>query len=610
MSENLSRATLGFICLPTDLMADKEVPLVLSQVPGVAWRLQKVKMCGDTINEDAYQSVREHLFDAADTLRPQNSVSAIALACTSLSFTLRGDDVYESLQRAHPQANVTNMASAVVDALKFIQAKRLAVLSPYESGLAEANENMLAKAGFTVVQSINLGLSNDQEISSLSQQSISDYLEVLVEQSEDVDTIFLACSAFQTLTPRFIDGLERKFDKTVVTSMQALLWRLLQISEIDDPVYGFGQLLRIKRLHSSSIISNTKQILEPKAPPPFEDVYPSRVANTRAKLLPRVDPVIDKNSLGSGPLTPQQMLDFDRDGAIVLPSVFGFEELAILKKSIMGVRDYYETLGQEEVDLSTRLVSEKSVGGVSVDKKIILKSIWEVHKNTDDAQHLRDAGPVLFTLARDARLVGAAQQILGEDVYIHQSRINFQQGYSEVNPLGGTGFLWHQDFEQWHSDDGMPRMRAISMAILLDRNTEANAALMIMPGTHRYFLQAEPYSQENSTKGEAALRLKTGPILGDHILPNLANKYGIRYCKGEPGDVVVFDCATLHGSHTNISPWPRQNVFFVYNAVSNILNPEGGYDDKALVRPEHIACRSEKYMGVPLKPIKQIEINQ
>lgn len=285
--------------------------------------------------------------------------------------------------------------------------------------------------------------------------------------------------------------------------------------------------------------------------------------------------------------------------------VFGAEEVMALRKAIVDLRDHYEALPYEEVDGQNglKLITEKAVGG-GIGRKTTLKSIWEIHKTANDSPHLRNAAPLLAALARDARLVNAARQILGEEVYIHQSRINFQQGYGESNPLGGTGFLWHQDFEQWHSDDGMPRMRALSMAVLLDRNVEANAALLVMPGTHRYFIQAEAYSEADITAEQAALRLRTGPILGDHILPGLANKFGIRYCTGDPGDVVVFDCATLHGSHTNISPWPRQNAYFVYNAVSNTLCSRG-YDLHAPKRPEHIASRSSKYMGQPLPALRQ-----
>ncbi len=68
----------------------------------------------------------------------------------------------------------------------------------------------------------------------------------------------------------------------------------------------------------------------------------------------------------------------------------------------------------------------------------------------------------------------------------------------------------------------------------------------------------------------------------------LADQKGIAMPIGPAGAVVVFDCNILHGSNSNIAPFPRANAFFVYNAVSNKLTePYGG---KA-PRPEFIAAR-------------------
>ena len=53
--------------------------------------------------------------------------------------------------------------------------------------------------------------------------------------------------------------------------------------------------------------------------------------------------------------------------------------------------------------------------------------------------------------------------------------------------------------------------------------------------------------------------------------------------------MVFFDCNTMHGSNSNISPFARSNVFFVYNSVENALTrPYCGLKP----RPEHIAARA------------------
>jgi ectoine hydroxylase len=74
----------------------------------------------------------------------------------------------------------------------------------------------------------------------------------------------------------------------------------------------------------------------------------------------------------------------------------------------------------------------------------------------------------------------------------------------------------------------------------------------------------------------------------------LVEQGGIRSMTGKAGSVVFFDCNTMHGSNSNISPWPRANVFMVYNSVENALgSPKYGLDP----RPEHIATR-ESFDGL------------
>jgi ectoine hydroxylase-related dioxygenase (phytanoyl-CoA dioxygenase family) len=56
----------------------------------------------------------------------------------------------------------------------------------------------------------------------------------------------------------------------------------------------------------------------------------------------------------------------------------------------------------------------------------------------------------------------------------------------------------------------------------------------------------------------------------------------------QAGSLIMFDCNTLHGSNGNITPFPRSNAFFVYNAVSNrVGNPFSGQAP----RPGYICTR-------------------
>jgi hypothetical protein len=108
-----------------------------------------------------------------------------------------------------------------------------------------------------------------------------------------------------------------------------------------------------------------------------------------------------------------------------------------------------------------RVIREKRSGAV--------RSVFQVHRTS----------PLIAALVRNPVVLDRARQILGSEVYIHQSRINFMPGFT------GQGFYWHSDFETWHAEDGLPAPRAVSMSLALSTNFPYNGGLMVIPGSHR-----------------------------------------------------------------------------------------------------------------------------
>lgn len=158
-------------------------------------------------------------------------------------------------------------------------------------------------------------------------------------------------------------------------------------------------------------------------------------------------------------------------------------------------------------------------------------------------------------------MVGRARQILGSDVYVHQSRINVKPGF------GASGFYWHSDFETWHAEDGLPNMRTVSVSIALTENFATNGGLMIMPGSHRTFLGCAGATPEDNYK--KSLQMQDAGTPSDEALTELASEHGIRLFTGKAGSATWFDCNCMHGSGDNITPFPRSNVFIVFNSVEN-----------------------------------------
>lgn len=286
---------------------------------------------------------------------------------------------------------------------------------------------------------------------------------------------------------------------------------------------------------------------------PRVDRYPSRVGGHPA-ILERLDPVVFGDD---GPLDPELLAAFEDDGFLVLPKLFDAQEVESLNAA----------LDQLATDPDVRGL----VQAVIEPDSDALRSIFEVHAVSEA---FRD-------LIADPRLTGIARQLLGGDVYVHQSRVNLKPGYR------GREFYWHSDFETWHCEDGMPAMRAVSCSISLTDNHPWNGPLLVIAGSHRSYVQCVGATPPNHH--ERSLRRQESGIPDDASLAALVEAGRIEHVVGPAGSVVFFDSNLMHGSNGNITPLARRNAFVVYNSVDNALDRPFA---APAPRPEHIAART------------------
>ena len=287
------------------------------------------------------------------------------------------------------------------------------------------------------------------------------------------------------------------------------------------------------------------------------DYYPSRV-DPEPSISPRRDPVAYPDVAGAlpRPLEAPEVERFDQDGYLVLSDLFAEDEAGSYLDELTRLS------ARDDVRADPRTVLEPGSEEV--------RSVFEVHAVSER----------FASLLRDPRLVDVARQLLGSDVYIHQSRVNLKPA------LRGKEFFWHSDFETWHVEDGMPRMRALSCSIALTENNEFNGPLMVVPGSHRWYVAC--VGETPARHYEQSLRRQEYGVPDLESLRELVERGGMDAPKGPAGSVVVFDCNMMHASGVNLSPFPRSNVFVVYNSVDNALVEPFGVDEP---RPSYIASR-------------------
>jgi ectoine hydroxylase len=293
------------------------------------------------------------------------------------------------------------------------------------------------------------------------------------------------------------------------------------------------------------------------------DVYPSRNGQ-KSKLIRRKDPVVYAASEQNAPVDMAVINNYDQQGFVVLEDVFTSEEVT--------------TFQQELERIKTDPPTQKSGVIITEPNSNAVRSVFRIHESS----------AIFKALTADERLAGLARYILGDAIYIHQSRLNYKPGFR------GKEFFWHSDFETWHVEDGMPRMRALSMSIALTENFDSNGPLMLIPGSHKQYVVCEGETPDDHY--EASLKKQEYGIPSDDCLEQLAAQGGVVSVITKPGSVVVFDCNLIHGSNGNITPYPRSNIFLVYNALSNkVIKPFCTHPP----RPEHI-CTRELISPLPL----------
>jgi ectoine hydroxylase len=284
------------------------------------------------------------------------------------------------------------------------------------------------------------------------------------------------------------------------------------------------------------------------------DVYPSRV-EPKPHILERQDPVVYPNDY-NGPLSGSDLSSYEDNGFLFQEAFFTPEETQSLQDGLQRLLEESRGVHKPEIILEPE--------GDEV------RSIFAVHRDN----------LIFKALSEHPKLVNAVKQILGSDVYVHQSRINFKPGFK------GKEFQWHSDFETWHTEDGMPRMRALSCSIALSNNYPYNGPLMVVPESHKHYVACVGETPENNH--ENSLRRQVFGVPDEGSLTWLVEQSRIEQPTGKAGSIVLFDCNIMHGSNSNITPYPRSNAFFVFNSVENkLVEPFASQKP----RPNYIATR-------------------
>lgn len=150
---------------------------------------------------------------------------AVAYLCTACSFVngVAGERALRDamIQSGAPRALTTS--SAIASALRAFQARRVAIVHPYQERVGCLLSAFFTASGFGIASSTPLALDTAEGVYSVTEQQVLD--TVLAGDHPQADALVISCTALPTYDA--LPDLEQRLGKPVISANQATAWALL-----------------------------------------------------------------------------------------------------------------------------------------------------------------------------------------------------------------------------------------------------------------------------------------------------------------------------------------------------------------------------------------------
>jgi arylmalonate decarboxylase len=168
---------------------------------------------------------------------------AIELTGTSLTF-YKGEAFNQRLREAVTSASglrATTMSNGVIDGLKAVGAKRVAVATAYADVVNERLRAFLKEHGLEAVVVTGMGIEAIADVEKVTQDDLLEFGARVGKSAPGADSMLLSCGGFRTL--ELIAPLEKRVGFPVISSMPHGLWAGARLVGLSGAAPGYGTLL-------------------------------------------------------------------------------------------------------------------------------------------------------------------------------------------------------------------------------------------------------------------------------------------------------------------------------------------------------------------------------
>ena len=231
-----SNSRVGLITLATDFRIEKDFNEVIKNMD-VDLFVNRIH-CYFPLTSENLIKMSNTVTEVSKDILPNEKLDCVVYGCTSGTIAAGYENIKNKINEAKPEAKVTTPSTAALNALKKMNIKKIAIFTPYSKVLNDDVLNYFKNENFIVTSNSYFDISNDLDIGKVDPNYLYDVLCKM--DLNDADALFVSCTALPALS--LIDKLEKKLNKTVLSSNQVLIWDTLQNIGKSQPIKGFGKL--------------------------------------------------------------------------------------------------------------------------------------------------------------------------------------------------------------------------------------------------------------------------------------------------------------------------------------------------------------------------------
>ena len=231
-----SNPRIGLIALASDFMIEKDFMSIIKD-KDIDFFVNRIEIYNPLTSKNLIK-MSQKVTEVTKDILPNQKIDCVVYGCTSGTIAAGYDSIEKKVKLAKPEAKVTTPSTAAVKALKKLKIKKIAVFTPYIKDLNNDVIEFFKKENFSITSNSYFDIKNDIDIGKVDPEYL---FEVLSQMDlKEADALFVSCTALPVL--QIIDRLEKKLNKPVLSSNQALIWDTLESIGKNISISGFGKL--------------------------------------------------------------------------------------------------------------------------------------------------------------------------------------------------------------------------------------------------------------------------------------------------------------------------------------------------------------------------------